>query len=88
MREVTRHACVERVDCAEIDGMVPEVRCSLEAGCTCTSAALWTQVSRRFFPEVAIGFEVSRSRCLHAAVRAQLTVLSGPTRIAQHLRRA
>jgi hypothetical protein len=26
VREITRHVCVERVDCAEIDGMVPEAR--------------------------------------------------------------
>ena len=26
VREVVRHACVEHVDCAEIDGVVPEVR--------------------------------------------------------------
>ena len=26
VREITRHACVERIDCAEIDKMVPEVR--------------------------------------------------------------
>jgi hypothetical protein len=26
VREITRHSCVERIDCAEIDGMVPEAR--------------------------------------------------------------
>ena len=26
VREITRHASVERIDCAEIDKMVPEVR--------------------------------------------------------------
>jgi len=59
VREISRHACVEQVDCAEIDAMVPEA--SL---CTALRRPLLsppaTQVSRRFFPEVSVGFEARR----------------------------
>jgi hypothetical protein len=74
VREITRHACVERIDCAEIDGMVPEVR----GVCVCAngvcfqrrqqqallsqSACRRAQVSRTYFPDVAVGFADPRVR--------------------------
>eukprot|EP00218_Dolichomastix_sp_CCMP3274_P013491 CAMPEP_0170133896 /NCGR_PEP_ID=MMETSP0033_2-20121228/1599_1 /TAXON_ID=195969 /ORGANISM="Dolichomastix tenuilepis, Strain CCMP3274" /LENGTH=319 /DNA_ID=CAMNT_0010369431 /DNA_START=45 /DNA_END=1004 /DNA_ORIENTATION=- len=42
LREVTRHASVEKIDMAEIDGAVPEV-------------------SKRFFPSMAVGFDDPRA---------------------------
>ena len=48
VREVARHKSVEKIECAEIDKMVPEV-------------------SRKYFPEVAAGFEV-RANALDCGV--------------------
>ena len=61
MREITRHESVERIDCAEIDKMVPEARHAGIRIFFCTGFdARGGQVSRKFFPDVAVGFSVRR----------------------------
>ena len=63
VREITRHASVERIDCAEIDKMVPEVRYEdpLASFAQAVTRAA-RQVSRKFFPDVAVGFSVRARR--------------------------
>lgn len=68
LREVARHSSVEQIDMCEIDKMVVDVSHRIpQTSCAFTLKYAWSlnkfdilQVSKQYFPNVAIGFEDPR----------------------------